>query len=43
MWWDKVARNIADLKFAKMVDELLENVSPNEIYDSMGTWDAGLE
>ena len=37
-WWDVVGRGIVDPAFAALVDELLVDAEPNEMYRRMATW-----
>lgn len=38
LWWDQVGRGIVDPGFARMVDELLADAKPNDMYLRMATW-----
>jgi len=37
-WWDEVGRGIVHPKFAKLIDDLLENAEPDNTYRQMATW-----
>lgn len=37
-WWNEVGREIVDPDFAIMVDELLIDAEPNDLYRRMATW-----
>ena len=37
-WWDKIGRSIVHPKFARLIDDLLENAEPDNTYKQMATW-----
>jgi len=37
-WWDHVGRGIVDPEFAQLVDDLLANARPVDLYARMATW-----
>lgn len=39
IWWEKVGRKIVGPDFGKMVDELLVDAEPIEMYKDLATWD----
>ena len=38
VWWNEIGREIVDVEFAKLVEELLLNAQPDETYERMATW-----
>jgi hypothetical protein len=42
IWWDKVGREIVNIEFAKMVDEMLAENPENGTWEALGNWDQGL-
>ena len=42
IWWDKVGRDIVNIEFAKMVDEMLAKNLENGTWEALGNWDQGL-
>ena len=37
-WWDEIGRTIVDPEFARLVDELLVDATPDDTYKRMATW-----
>jgi hypothetical protein len=42
IWWDTVGREIVNVEFAKMVDDMLAKTPENGTWEALGNWDQGL-
>lgn len=38
-WWEKVGRELVNLKFCEMVDQMLEDHPTTELWNVLGNWD----
>jgi hypothetical protein len=37
-WWDEIGRELVNQEFASLIDELLVNAQPQDIYKPFATW-----